>query len=57
MYGPFVRDNLPPREHLPSILDIEPGHAQRHGHPLLWLMTAIIIGSAMASWYFGVLPH
>ena len=57
MYGPFVRDKFPPRKHLPTILDIEPGHAQEHGHPFLWLLTVVVIGSALTSWYLGFLPH
>jgi len=57
MYGPFVRDKFPARDHLPSILDIEAGHQERHGHPLLWLLTTVVVCSAIASWYFGILPH
>jgi len=57
MYGPFVRDKFPPREHLSSILDIEPGHPTERGHPLLWAMTVVFACSATASWYFGFLPH
>ena len=57
MYGPFVRDKFPPRKHLSSILDIEPGHPVKHGHPLLWTAMVVAAVSATASWYFGVLPH
>ena len=57
MYGPFVRDKFPPRKHLSSILDIEPGHPIERGHPLLWAMTVVFACSATASWYFGFLPH
>ncbi|HVU21407.1 MAG TPA: hypothetical protein VHE09_11805 [Rhizomicrobium sp.] len=57
MYGPYVRDKFPARKHLSTILDIEPGHSAGHAHILLWLLTAIIAASAIASWYFGFLPH
>jgi hypothetical protein len=57
MYGPFVRDKFPPRKHLTTILDIEPGHHAERGHPLLWLTTVVLVGAAIASWYFGFLLH
>jgi hypothetical protein len=56
MYGPYVRDKFPARNHLPTILDIEAGHAERHGHPMLWFAAALIAIAGAASWYLGVLP-
>jgi hypothetical protein len=57
MYGPYVRDKFPARDHLSSILDIEID--RRHGwrHPLVWLFAiCAIAGAAAWAWHAGYLP-
>ena len=58
MYGPYVRDKFPARNHLSSIIDVEIDH--RHGwrHPLVWLFAiAAIAGATAWAWHTGYLPH
>jgi hypothetical protein len=57
MYGPYVRDKFPSRNHLPSILDIEIDH-HRKRHILAWLMLAgLAVAGIAAGWYAGIPPH
>ena len=58
MYGPYVRDKFPSRNHLPSILDIEIDH-HRNRNILTWLTLIVMLaaGAAAAGWYTGFLPH
>jgi hypothetical protein len=47
MYGPYVRDKFPSRNHLPSILDIEIDH-RRNRHILVWLTISILAAAGAA---------
>ncbi len=58
MYGPYVRDKFPARNHLSTILDIEieHGHAKRRAFAWAVMLTAIA-GAAAWAWQAGYLPH
>jgi len=58
MYGNFVRDKFPPRQHLPSILDVQIEHEHHRRHGLFWLTLAVAAAAASAyAWQAGLLPH
>ena len=59
MYGPYVRDKFPARNHLNSILDLDIDHgAQAKRHLFAWLVTLAGLAGAIAwAWQAGFLPH
>ncbi len=58
MYGPYVRDKFPSREHLSTILDIKiEHHHTRHIFAWLMLVATLAAGAAAAGWYTGFLPN
>ncbi|MBV8976252.1 MAG: hypothetical protein JO261_02330 [Alphaproteobacteria bacterium] len=58
MYGPYVRDKFPTRNHQPSIIDIDIVHGGHKRHSLLWLtLAAALVAASAYAWQAGLLVH
>jgi len=56
MYRPYVGGKSVKSTHLPTILDIEIEHAQKHLSLWLWLALALAAGALAAAALYGKLP-